>query len=211
MFNYLINWIHVNILMSCYSLRNIFIKSPIWLSYTSKDIEFKANTLINNFLNIDNNTEILDLGCGNGIMLEPFLKYTNKLYGVDLVNINILECKKKFNSNNFICDNILDYLKNNKKTFDIIIIHGVIGYFTEDDQIKIINKCIKILNKNGKLILGAIQYEFDEYIYQTYPMTEKLQNYIINLPNIEIYNEFELYKPLNKYSKNQRTILINNF
>jgi len=169
------NWLF-NFVFVLYSIRNYFTKRPVWLYYTNDDLIYKSEKIIKT-LQLKENLSVLDLGCGNGIMLQPYLKITKpeNIYGVDISYINIDQCLTNLKGvprNNLIDENIETYLKQTNKTFDVIILHGVIGYFTNDKQDVIIENCIKMLNKKGYLILGAINFNDDDYIFQTYPIKD---------------------------------------
>ena len=207
MFKKIINWFHVVLLMKFYLL--IKKDKSVWLSYNDKDLLKKIGIISKLIKFSEKNPKILDLGCGNGIMLKYFLPISKELYGVDLSLSNILNAQKNLKlvpKNNLVKINLLKYLESNKQKFDLIIIHGVIGYFEIHQQIEIIKLSLTSLEENGYLFLGGIQFKGDNYVWQTYPMTNGIIDFINSLEP-KIYNEHELYD-IKKYSKNQRTILL---
>jgi 2-polyprenyl-3-methyl-5-hydroxy-6-metoxy-1,4-benzoquinol methylase len=205
------NYLH-NIIFILYSIRNYFVSRPVWCYYTNNDLIYKSEQIIK-LIELKKNPTILDLGCGNGIMLQPYLKLTKpeNIIGVDNSYINIHQCSqnlKNVSKNNLIYENIETFIKDTNKTFDIILLHSVIGYFTYEKQNSILSGCINKLNKNGYIILSAVNYINDDYIFQTYPL--KNITIIHNLCSINnltynVYNDSELELVL-KY--NAKTIII---
>ena len=77
------------------------------------------------------NKKILDLGCGDGVMLKYLHdKYKTISYGVDISKLNIYLCKQKLPKDNFYCQDIIKYLQQcDDESFDFIISYGGIGMF----------------------------------------------------------------------------------
>ena len=100
--------------------------------------------------------EILDLGCGGGLVSESLAKLGALVTGVDFVkeNINIAnDHASKNNLNiNYIYQNI-EKLKIKKK-FDVIIMFEILEHL--DDWKVFIMKIKKNLKKNGILIISTI-------------------------------------------------------
>lgn len=98
------------------------------------------------------NCNILDLGCGNGVLLKrlkniKFSSYT----GVDLASKAIEEAARIVDErSNFICESIEDFQPNKK--YDIIIFNESLYYL--DDPIKTLFKFNNYLSSNGKIIIS---------------------------------------------------------
>ena len=120
-----------------------------WLSSKSYIHKF-VNFLIKS-MNLNSNSKILDVGCGRGKILGSLrskLKLRNKPMGIDLVNH-----KDKDKRIIFKKINILNFIKLNKKKFDLILIKQTI-HFLRINQIKnVLTELKKILNPNGKIII----------------------------------------------------------
>ena len=98
--------------------------------------------------------KILDIGCGRGkIMSFLSKKYKLNFYpiGVDIVNHKIKDSRIKF-----IRKDAVDYLKNSKNYFDLIIFKQSIHFFSKQKIKQIINISKKALNKNGKIIICTL-------------------------------------------------------
>ena len=204
------NNFHTRILMGFYSLRDYIQNDKvIWLYYSRKELQHKTMKVID-YLNMKKeNLSILDLGCGNCGMIEYLQFYTKNIYGVDLTSVNINLSKKNLNTidpSHFVKSDILNFLENDSRKYDFIIIHGVICCFTNEIQRSIIKQCYEKLNTNGVLWLGAIQYENDPGIFATYPMNKESIDFV-NSFKPAILNEWNFFG-LKKYGEHDKTILI---
>ncbi len=96
--------------------------------------------------------EVLDLGCGTGVISGSIFKITqNKVVGLDISNEMIDIAKRKYNENKsieFICGDFYDF-KHEK--FDTIICHNAYPHFLDVNLFK--KKCINLLKNNGTLII----------------------------------------------------------
>ncbi len=99
---------------------------------------------------------ILDLGCGGGLICEPLARLKAKVTGIDFVKANIDTAKNHAkNSNlkiNYIHTNLEKF--DSKKKYDLILMLEIIEHL--DNWEEIIYKIKKNLNKNGTLILSTI-------------------------------------------------------
>jgi 2-polyprenyl-3-methyl-5-hydroxy-6-metoxy-1,4-benzoquinol methylase len=80
--------------------------------------------------NIEENKNILDVGCGYGPLAYSIASGFNSVnvYGVDISEKNIEKAKQKFFHKNihYICEDVLNYLPDNK--IDIIILSNVLEH-----------------------------------------------------------------------------------
>ena len=106
----------------------------------------KINKRLLDLAKIEDQKSIVDLGCGTGTMLSYLSKEKGSVpYGIDLSRLNIYQCRKKMNNGHFFRQDIVKYLENTETKFDLVILYGVIGCFTVDQQRKIIEKISGIL------------------------------------------------------------------
>lgn len=98
------------------------------------------------------NIEILEIACGNGKYLEILKKlgYKNTL-GIDLSEEQIEIAKKK--SLNVKCISAVDFLKQNKKKYDVILLIDIFEHLSLDDSIEVIKLIYDQLNKKGKVFI----------------------------------------------------------
>ena len=198
--------------MNIYSLRNLLTgRGAVWLKLDTSDLENMAEkTVKHKSLELDGKN-VLDLGCGTGTMLHYFQREENCIpYGVDIIRLNIHQCRKKMKDGRFFRQDIINYLDETKKKFDLVILYGVIGCFTVDKQRIIIDKISNRLNSGGVLWIGANIYTDSSYKFQTYPAPKGFYEEICDadksLELEEIY-EKEIFGSV-KYDPNQTSIFL---
>jgi len=107
---------------------------------------------------INKDDSVLDLGCGNGRLIE-MLQSSNKYLGIDNSDKLIEVAKKRYPGYNFTISDILE-LKLNKK-FNIILSLSVIHHIPQKYQKRFIETISKHLNKNGIVIVTSWKYKKD--------------------------------------------------
>ncbi|MBU0474935.1 MAG: class I SAM-dependent methyltransferase [Bacteroidetes bacterium] len=111
---------------------------------------------LNEFIKIDSNLSVLEIGCGEGGNLKPFLDLGCTVTGVDLSEGKIENGKIYFadhpnNKNiNFLAEDIYD--SKNLGQYDLIIMRDVIEHI--HDQNRFMNYVKKFLKPNGKFFLA---------------------------------------------------------
>ena len=102
------------------------------------------------------NLEILDLGCGGGLVCEPLAKLGFKVTGIDFVENNIKVAKLHASQNNLKINYFTQDIDNLslKKKYDLIILFEVLEHI--DNWDKTLLKIKKFLKKGGLIILSTI-------------------------------------------------------
>ena len=133
-------------------------------------IKYIKENIIQNFKLKDNNiplkgVNILDIGCGGGLLSEPMCRLGANVTGIDasMKNINIakIHAKKDNLKINYLCSSP-EKLKIKKK-FDVILNMEIIEH-VEDIQF-FLNSCSKLLNKNGVMFVATINKTLKSYIF----------------------------------------------
>lgn len=124
-----------------------------WLS--SKKYINSFNAFLKSKIKFNNNTEILDVGCGRANIissLQTKYKFNNKVIGIDVV-------KNKNIKKNVIFKKIdaIKYLKKNNLYFDLIIIKQTIHFFSKNKINILLNLCKKRLKKDGVILIFSLK------------------------------------------------------
>ncbi len=104
--------------------------------------------LIRKYTNPD--SEILDMGCGTCYLANKLVKEVKYIRAVDKYPEFLEHCSVTHNLETEASD-VLSYT--DTRTYDIILLFGVVMYFSEEDTRKIYAMCHKLLKPNGVLIV----------------------------------------------------------
>jgi len=110
---------------------------------------------------------ILDVGCGGGILAESMAKLCGNVTGIDQSEIAIkiaqLHAKENNLSINYKLLNIEDFLKKDSSKFDVITCLEMIEHVP--DPASIITSCSKKLKKNGRLYVSTINRNLKAFLF----------------------------------------------
>ncbi|WDC85648.1 class I SAM-dependent methyltransferase [Caloramator sp. mosi_1] len=112
--------------------------------------EEKINKILQ-LIEIKDNLDILDVGCGTGILESFLLKYNpNSITAVDISDKMIEVAKSKYDNNkiNFITQDIMEH----KGVYDLIIVYSAYPHFY--DKRALVEHLSSMLNKGGKLVVA---------------------------------------------------------
>ena len=103
-----------------------------------------------------NNTTVLDIGCGGGLVSEGLSKIGATVTGIDFIKENIKVAKMHAKKNNLEIDYFVKDFEKEKITskYDVIIILEVLEHLKNWEEF--IKKIKLSLNKNGTLIISTI-------------------------------------------------------
>ena len=108
---------------------------------------------------------ILDIGCGGGLLSEPMTRLGANVTGIDasIKNINIakLHAKKNNLKINYLCSSP-EKLKIQKK-FDVILNMEIVEHV--EDINFFINSCSKLLKRNGLMFVATLNKTFKSYMF----------------------------------------------
>ena len=146
--------------------------TPIRISYIKKklfDKKFSKKSL--------SNFNILDLGCGGGLVCEPLARLGANITGIDFVKQNIIAAKKHAKKTN----TSIEYLHQNinnlklKKKYDAVLILEVLEHI--EDWKKIIINVKKLLKPRGKIIISTINRNFFSKLFAIF-IAENILNWV---------------------------------
>ena len=118
--------------------------------YMGKIISYMENSNIYDFIK---NRHVLDLGCGTGKFLHNYYELGAMCSGVDIINNFQFKNKKNFK---LIKSNFQDFLKRNKKKFDVIFIYEFLEHLSLNEREFLFKHLPKILKKNGMVFLSTL-------------------------------------------------------
>ena len=108
---------------------------------------------------------ILDIGCGGGLLSEPMTRLGANVTGIDASAKNIsiakLHAKKNKLKINYLCSSP-EKLKIKKK-FDVILNMEIVEHV--EDINFFINSCSKLLKKNGLMFVATLNKTLKSYIF----------------------------------------------
>ena len=137
--------------------------NPIRIKYIKENIidQFKIQNKAKPLSGIN----ILDIGCGGGLLSEPMCRLGANITGIDasIKNIKIakLHAKKNGLKINYICSSP-EKLKITKK-FDVILNMEIVEHV--EDISFFLKSCSKLLKKNGLMFVATINKTLKSYVF----------------------------------------------
>ena len=108
---------------------------------------------------------ILDIGCGGGLLSEPMTRLGANVTGIDASSKNIIIAKLHAKKNklkiNYLCSSP-EKLKIQKK-FDVILNMEIVEHV--EDINFFINSCSKLLKKNGLMFVATLNKTLKSYLF----------------------------------------------
>jgi 2-polyprenyl-6-hydroxyphenyl methylase/3-demethylubiquinone-9 3-methyltransferase len=137
--------------------------NPIRIEYILEEISkyFKLNR---NKKLLLKNLEILDIGCGGGLISEPMARLGGNITGIDASekNIKIASLHSKENNLKITYLNKSPEQLDEKEKFDIILNLEIVEHVDNLDLY--LRSCYKLLKKNGLMFTATINRTFASYI-----------------------------------------------
>ena len=162
--------------------------NPIRIEYIKNNIikEFKIKNKKKPFSNLN----ILDIGCGGGLLTEPMHRLGGKITGMDASNKNIQIAKIHAKKNNFKIDYICSSPENfkSKKKFDVILNMEVVEHV--DNLNFFIKSSSSLLKKDGVMFIATINKTLKSYIFAIIGA-----EYILNWLPVGTHDWFKFVEP----------------
>ena len=133
-------------------------------------IKYIKENIINNFklknkLRPLSGINILDIGCGGGLLSEPMSRMGANVTGIDASDKNIkiakLHSKKNKLKINYLCSSPEKLKIKNK--FDVILNMEIVEHVEDIDFF--LKSCSKLLKKNGLMFVATINKTLKSYIF----------------------------------------------
>ena len=145
-------------------------------------IKYIKENIINNF-KLKNKfkplskVNILDIGCGGGLLSEPMSRMGANVTGIDASDKNIkiakLHSKKNKLKINYLCSSP-EKLKIGKK-FDVILNMEIVEHVEDIDFF--LKSCSKLLKKNGIMFVATINKTLKSYFIKNFLRSSGLTNF----------------------------------
>jgi 2-polyprenyl-6-hydroxyphenyl methylase / 3-demethylubiquinone-9 3-methyltransferase len=119
--------------------------------------DFRIGRMVN-LIKFSNNDIVLDVGCGNGLLLDYVADKVNCYYGVDFSKEFIEVARSRQESKNihnaeFICGDVTAFCMGSQVKFDKIFALDFAEHIYDEDFLKIFTAVGKLLKKEGTLYL----------------------------------------------------------
>ncbi len=178
--------------------------NPVRIEYIKKSIikQFNIKKKQKPFSSL----EILDIGCGGGLLTEPMSRLGGKLTGIDASkkNINIAKVHAKKNNLkiNYICSSP-ENLNSNKK-YDVILNMEIVEHV--NDLNFFIKSSSSLLKKNGIMFIATINKTLKSYLLAIIGA-----EYILNWLPVGTHDWFKFVEPekLKKICEQNKLIFSN--
>ncbi len=133
-------------------------------------IKYIKENIINNF-NLKNKKkplekiEILDIGCGGGLLSEPMYRMGADVTGIDasISNIKIAKLHAKRNKLNIKYFSMPPEKLQVEKKFDVILNMEIIEHVEDIDFF--LKSCSKLLKKNGLMFVATLNKTLKSYLF----------------------------------------------
>ena len=137
--------------------------NPVRIKYI-KDFIVNTNSIKLNKKPLKN-LEILDIGCGGGLLSEPMCKLGANVTGIDASNKNIaiakLHAKKSNLKINYLCCSPENFRC--KKKFDVVLNMEIVEHVKDINFF--LNKSSAFLNKKGLMFIATLNKTLQSYIF----------------------------------------------
>ena len=137
--------------------------NPIRIKYIKENIinNFKLKNKIKPLSGVN----ILDIGCGGGLLSEPMSKMGANVTGIDASDKNIkiakLHAKKNRLKINYLCSSPEKFKI--KKKFDVILNMEIVEHVEDIDFF--LKSCSKLLKKDGLMFVATINRTLKSYVF----------------------------------------------
>ncbi len=174
--------------------------NPIRIEYLKNNIirEFKIKSKNKPFTNL----EILDIGCGGGLLSEPMSRLGGKVTGIDAseknINIARIHARKNKLSIKYICSAPEELPK---KKYDIILNMEVVEHV--NDLNFFIKSCSNLLKKNGIMFIATINKTIKSYLFAIVAA-----EYVLNWLPVGTHDWFKFVEPKDLKSICEKNSLI---
>ena len=121
---------------------------------------------IKNHSNKLDNLDILDVGCGGGILTESLAGYSENVTGIDMAKDSLEIAKEHALTSgldiNYVCTTAEQYSKTHNESFDIVTCLELIEHVPNPESL--IKSCLTLLKPHGDLYISTINRNIKSYL-----------------------------------------------
>jgi ubiquinone/menaquinone biosynthesis C-methylase UbiE len=159
---------------------------------------------ISSIIEIDETKTILELCCGNGMLLGPLSARCSKAYGVDF-SPELIKQLKALHGEEIITSvaDVMD-VHMEKESIDVVIIYFSIQHFSEANTISLTSSALDWLKPEGKLFIGDVpdQDKLWSYLNKSEYKKDYLERIVSNRPKIGHWFQRGFFKAFEDYFEN---------
>lgn len=102
--------------------------------------------------------KILDLGCGPGLTADHLLKQGHEFFGIDISEVMIDECRRRFPDSASAHFSVGDFQKLDfpDHSFDVILCMGALEYIDHDKVDRAVAEMTRVLKPDGVVIFSLL-------------------------------------------------------
>lgn len=159
---------------------------------------------IKSILKISKESDILELCCGNGLIIGELSEMCNTAVAIDYSDSLLKQLKQMYKANNLtVIQEDINEILLDKSSFDAIIMYFSIQHFDLKETIAIIKKCITSLKNGGLMLIGDIPDNSKKWSYLSKDeyKIDYIERIYKNEPKIGTWFEKEFFVALNLYFK----------
>lgn len=133
------------------------------------------------YCDVPKQSTILEVGCGNGLLIEQFIKegYRN-ITGCDLSTGMIEQARKRLPGVRFFVSDAADLTMFTKETYDLVYVHSIFHYFPHNDEYvkRAIRESFRVTKAEHYLmildVLGSYWKQWYRHGFEKYGLRERL-------------------------------------
>ena len=147
-----------------------------------KDVFKKRNLIIEkDGFQLPQSLNILDVGCGGGILTEPLARAGATILGIDVNKVAIEAAKDHVKLDpclkniQYRWESVEEHSQHNMETYDIVILNSVLQHSNNPDVL--LGSCVKTLKPGGFLFLTSASKTYESW-FRVIIMAEMVLKYI---------------------------------
>jgi ubiquinone/menaquinone biosynthesis C-methylase UbiE len=102
---------------------------------------------------VNENTTVLDIGCGTGTLLSLYQKYTSKIFGIDLSSSMIKVARKKLGMETNLIIGSATKMEFKEHQFDLITCSFILHEVPQIVRMEILKEAKRALQNDGRILL----------------------------------------------------------